>query len=260
MSNGGIKQRTAPFWRRERFLEEQGISLQIKTPTAFYLMEDLKVKVRSAVPRNSFVKYEAEAVNDMVSIKPPNSNVSGRLLSLLYARLLFWSKYAKHKFNNKRFFFKSLKSLGEEISYSTKQISRALKVLLELKLIIRHKLLQHRYYQVYFYHLPRSPYSVEVEAVQRHEYQSVDRGAPEPVQRVPQQVAQASVSGAAVGAVPSSKAESSVISRENVRFISKITSNKKNTLKTIVDKCLFYGKVGIVEGQGIMRRECFGFG
>ncbi len=206
------------------------------------------------------IKYEAEAVNDMVSIKPPNSNVSGRLLSLLYARLLFWSKYAKHKFNNKRFFFKSLKSLGEELSYSTKQISRALKVLLELKLIIRHKLLQHRYYQVYFYHLPKSPFTVEVEAVQRHEYQSVDRGAPEPVQRVPQQIAQASVSGAAVGAVPSSKAESSVISRENVRFISKITSNKKNTLKTIVDKCLFYGKVGIVEGQGIMRRECFGFG
>lgn len=231
-----------------------------KTPNAFYPMEDQKVKVRSAVPRNSFVKYEAEAVNDMVSIKPPNSNVSGRLLSLLYARLLFWSKYSKHKFNNKRYFFKSIVSLGEELSYSTKQISRALKVLLELKLIIRHKLLQHRYYQVYFYHLPKSPHTVEVEAVQRYEYQSVDRGAPEPVQRVPQQVVEASASCAAVGVVPSSKAESSGVSRQNVRFLSKDKSNKKNTLKTIVDKCLFYGKVGIVEGQGIMRRECFGFG
>ena len=223
-------------------------------------MEDLKVKVRSAVPRNSFVKYEAEAVNDMVSIKPPNSNVSGRLLSLLYNRLLFWSKYAKHKFNNKRFFYKSIISLAEELSYSTKQISRALKVLLELKLIIRHKLLQHRYYQVYFYHLPKSPHTVEVETVQRHEYQSVDRGAPEPVQRDPQQVVEASAPCAAAVAVPSNQAESSVVSRENVRFLSKDKSNKKNTLKTIVDKCLFYGKVGIVEGQGIMRRECFGFG
>lgn len=224
-------------------------------------MEDQKVKVRSAVPRNSFIKYEPEAVNDMVSIKPPNSNVSGRLLSLLYARLLFWSKHSKHKFNNKRFFYKSIVSLGKELSYSTKQISRALKVLLELKLIIRHKLLQHRYYQVYFYHLPRSPHQVEVEPVQRYEYQSVDRGAPEPVvQREPQQVVEVSASCAAAVTVPSSKAESSGVSRENVPFISKDKSNKKNTLKTIVDKCLFYGKVGIVEGQGIMKRECFGFG
>lgn len=223
-------------------------------------MEDQKVKVCSAVVRNSFIKYKAEAVNDMVSIKPPNSNVSGRLLSLLYARLLFWSKYSKYKFKNKRFFYKSIVSLGEELSYSTKQISRALKVLLELKLIIRHKLLQHRYYQVYFYHLPKSPFQVEAETVQRHEYQSVDRGAPEPVQRVPQQVVEASASCAAAVAVPSNQAESSGVSRQNVPFISKDKSNKKNTLKTIVDKCLFYGKVGIVEGQGIMRRECFGFG
>lgn len=223
-------------------------------------MEDQKVKVRSAVVHNSFIKYEPKAVNDMVSIKPPNSNVSGRLLSLLYARLLFWSKYSKHKFNNKRYFYKSISSLAEELSYSTKQISRALKVLLELKLIIRHKLLQHRYYQVYFYNLPKSPYQVEVEAVQRHEYPSVDRGAPEPVQRVPQQVVEASAPCAAAVAVSSSKAESSGVSRKNVPFISKNKSNKKNTLKTIVEKCLFYGKVGIVEGQGIMSRECFGFG
>lgn len=223
-------------------------------------MEDQKVKVRSAVPRNSFIKYEPEAVNDMVSIKPPNSNVSGRLLSLLYNRLLFWSKYAKHTFKNKRFFFKSISSLGEELSYSTKQISRALKVLLELKLIIRHKLLQHRYYQVYFYHLPKSPHTVEVEFIKRQEHQSVDRGAPEQIQRVHQQEGEAGAFSAAGVAVPSSKAGSPGISEQNVPFISKIKSNKKNTLKTIVDKCLFYGKVGIVEGQGIMRRECFGFG
>ena len=42
--------------------------------------------------------------------------------------------------------------------------------------------------------------------------------------------------------------------------LTKDKSNKKNTLQTIVDKCLFYGKVGIEEGQGIMKRECLGFG
>ncbi|NBX71292.1 hypothetical protein EBQ91_00025 [bacterium] len=216
---------------------------------------------KSLVPKSrSFIKYEVEAVAEMEAVKPENSLVSGRLLSLLYTRLHFWSKYATHKHKNKRFFYKSIKSLAEELGYSTKQISRALFALLELGLIIREKLAKHRYFQVWFYHLPKSPHTTEIEPpVEREQVRAV-RGAAVGGQSIHITTTPMSAPTAASVSNQSIQAESSSCRRKNVPFTSKEKSNIKNTLKTIVDKCLIYGKVGIEEGQRVKRRECLGFG
>ena len=89
--------------------------------------------------------------------------VSGTLLSLVFSRLRFWSQYAKHKHNGKRYFWKSTEELGNEINYSRKQVERAIKVLLELGMIIREKLNKRNWKQVYYYFLPHSPHTVEIE-------------------------------------------------------------------------------------------------
>ena len=116
-------------------------------------------------PENGhFVKYEPVLVEQLKEAKPAGCKVSGRLLSLLYSRLLFWSRYSRHKGEDgKRYFWKSIVELSEEISYSTKQIERALYVLVELGMIIRDKLHKKYYKQVWFYHLPKSPWVVEAE-------------------------------------------------------------------------------------------------
>ena len=216
---------------------------------------------KSLVSKNrSFIKYEVEAVAEMEAVKPENSLVSGRLLSLLYTRLHFWSKYATHKHKNKRFFYKSIKELGEELGYSAKQISRALFALLELGLIIREKLAKHRYFQVWFYHLPKSTHTAEIEPPVVREQVRADRGAPAREQSIHTTTTPTNAPTAAHVSNQSIQAEGSVGRSQNVPFISKDKSNKKNTLKTIVDKCLFYGRFGIEEGQGIMKRECLGFG
>jgi hypothetical protein len=216
---------------------------------------------KSLVSKNRcFIKYEVEAVAEMEAVKPENSLVSGRLLSLLYTRLHFWSKYATHKHNNKRFFYKSIKSLGEELGYSTKQISRALFTLLELGLIIREKLAKHRYFQVWFYHLPKSTHTTEIEPPVVREQVRADRGAPVREQSIHTTTTPVNAPTTAPASNQSIQAQSSSGKSQNVSFISKEKSNIKNTLKTIVDKCLFYGKVGIQEGQGMIKRESLGFG
>jgi uncharacterized membrane protein len=54
--------------------------------------------------------------------------------------------------------------LSEELSYSTKQISRGLKSLEELGMIKREKLNKHNWKHTYYYYLPKSVHTAEPEA------------------------------------------------------------------------------------------------
>lgn len=112
---------------------------------------------------NRVVPYNPALAEELSIKKPENSRVSGRLLALVYQQLNFWSKYAKHKHNGKRYFWKSQEELANELAVSTKQINRALKALLELGLLVREKLHKRFWKQTYFYYLPKSPHTTEVE-------------------------------------------------------------------------------------------------
>ena len=81
-----------------------------------------------------------------------------RTCSLVYSQLKYWWKYAKWDYDNKKWFYKSQKELGEELGMSEKTIWRAIKKLKELGLILVEK--QHRQYwrQVDFYHLCYIPH------------------------------------------------------------------------------------------------------
>jgi len=112
---------------------------------------------------NRVVPYNPALAEELSIRKPENARVSGRLLALVYQQLNFWSRFAKHKHNGKRYFWKSQEEISKELSVSTKQINRALKALLELGLIIREKLHKRFWKQTYFYYLPKSPHTMEVE-------------------------------------------------------------------------------------------------
>jgi len=229
--------------------------------------------------KGHFIKYEPVLVEQLKEAKPPGCKVSGRLLSLLYSRLLFWSRYSKHKGEDgKRYFWKSIVELSEEISYSTKQIERALYVLVELGMIIRDKLHKKYYKQVWFYHLPRSPHLAEAETrpagcrstsrttSTEHQGQAVHTASSKVSGR-------SSSAGAPAGAPTTSRsgsggapASNASIERkasggrdENVCFISKENSIRKNTFKQIVEKCEFYGQHGIESTHGKRVRAGFGF-
>ena len=112
--------------------------------------------------KEPFIQYfpsQAEELNDK---KSKEHKVSGRFLSLLYNRLLFWSRYSKFIHNGKRFFFKSAHELSQEIFASTKQIYRGLKALVELGLIERHKLNKHNWKHTYYYHLKHSVHTKDL--------------------------------------------------------------------------------------------------
>lgn len=112
---------------------------------------------------NRVVPFNPSLAEELSIKKPENSRVSGRLLAIVYQQLSFWSKYAKHKHNGKRYFWKSQEEISKELSVSTKQINRALKALLELGLIVREKLHKKFWKQTYFYYLPKSPHTAELE-------------------------------------------------------------------------------------------------
>ena len=113
---------------------------------------------------NRIVAYNPALAEELSIKKPENSRVSGRLLALCYQQLSYWSKFAKHKHKGKRYFWKSQEELSQELGVSTKQINRALKALLELGLIVREKLHKRFWKQTFFYFLPKSPHTAEVEA------------------------------------------------------------------------------------------------
>ena len=111
--------------------------------------------------KRQFIQYEPALVAELNDVKPKSQSVSARMLTLLYKRLSFWSRYAKHIHNGRRYFWKSIDELSEELQYSQKQISRGLKALIELGLIIREKLNKHNWKHTYYYYLPHSVHTAE---------------------------------------------------------------------------------------------------
>jgi hypothetical protein len=221
---------------------------------------------------NHFVKYEPALVEQLKEAKPAGCKVSGRLLSLLYSRLLFWSRYSKWKgADGKRYFWKSIAELSEEISFSTKQIERALYVLLELGMIVREKLAKHHYRQVWFYHLPKSPHTADIETntsthrgsrsitgteIRHQHQQSIHNPSATGVGAPPRTGSNAGDAptapmSAGVGSIPAPASNASIQgkgprqNRQNVCFISKEHSTRKKTLLEIVEKCELYGQQGI---------------
>jgi hypothetical protein len=108
-----------------------------------------------------FIQYHPEAA-EKLSHHNSTYSVSGRCLSIVFSRMLYWSRYAKHRYNGKLFYWKNQTEISQETSFSVKQINRALKVLVELGLLVREKFQKHYYRQVYFYHIPLSPHTKEV--------------------------------------------------------------------------------------------------
>ena len=119
---------------------------------------------RQTFNKKQFIQYEPHLVEELNDKKTKNQSVSGRLLTLLYKRLLFWSRYSKHKHNNRRYFWKSIPELSEELQYSEKQVARGLKALVELGMIVREKLNKHNWKHTYYYYLPHSVHTAEPEA------------------------------------------------------------------------------------------------
>ena len=113
-----------------------------------------------------FIQYQPELA-EKLSQHTSNYSVSGRCLSIVFSRMLYWSRYAKHRYNGKLFYWKNQTEISTETGFSIKQINRALKVLVELGLLVREKFLKHRYYQCYFYHIPTSPHTKELKASTR---------------------------------------------------------------------------------------------
>jgi hypothetical protein len=113
-----------------------------------------------------FIQYHPE-VAEKLSKHNSTYSVSGRCLSIVASRMLYWSRYAKHRFQGKLWYWKNQTELGEETGFSVKQINRALKVLVELGIIIREKFQKHYYRQVYFYHIPSSPHTKELKQPSR---------------------------------------------------------------------------------------------
>jgi DNA-binding transcriptional MocR family regulator len=175
----------------------------------------------------------------------------GRTLAIIYRQLAYWSKYAKWKGSrNRKFFYKSQKELAGELGYSEKTISRAIKALRELGLIIVEKLHKQYWKQVFFYYLPHSP------------YRSTEAPAPEASTAPPAPVAPAGVavepqkaaavattpitgaggavdaSGAAAATATSIRARRGGGFGQNVRIQQKEYKPLiKQTLGTIVERC-----------------------
>ena len=206
-----------------------------------------------------FIKYEPHLVREFQETKPSNCKVSGRLLSICYSRLLFWSKYSKHLHNRKRYFWKSIRELAEEIQASTKQVERALIVLVELGLILREKLQKHNYRQVWFYHLPKSPFTAGLEPDTETTTRDTSIGASNSTPATAP-IHKDRDGFIALPAPNLSKQTGSPSKQVQNVCIKQKKYNIKNTLQTIVEKCLFYGQVGIAEGQGKSISAGIGFG
>jgi hypothetical protein len=108
-----------------------------------------------------FIQYHPE-VAEKLSNHNSTYSVSGRCLSIVASRMIYWSRYAKHRFQGKLWYWKNQTELSHETGFSVKQINRALKVLVELGLLVREKFQKHYYRQVYFYHIPSSPFTKEL--------------------------------------------------------------------------------------------------
>ena len=234
-----------------------------------------------------FIQYQPELAEKLSKHQSKHS-VSGRCLSIVLSRMIFWSRYSKYKHDGKLFYYKSQGELSEETGFAVKTINRALKVLVDLGLLIRHKLMKNRYYQCYFYHIPLSPFTKQIKTgrtktstARRNSSTSRSNGAAGTAQKVhsrasggsgeyfPAAAAQVHSSStiASAGAAdpscrPDLRAHNPKVSAPRTINTSKgfgssgrncpihnkeKTSNKKNTLKDILLKCISYGEKDIYE-------------
>ena len=186
----------------------------------------------------TFVKYEPELAEELSIRKPKNCLVSGTLLSLVYQRLSFWGRYANYKHNGKRYFWKSTEELGNEIKYSRKQVERAIKVLLELGMIIREKLNKRNWKQVYYYFLPHSPHTAEIEAPIKPAVPFTSQQFYQPQQQEDKK----SSSGKGFGSFQSFRTERSRQMEQNVPIKTKEELHINKTLDALVERCNAMGR------------------
>ena len=145
-------------------LQSRGTAASIPPEEQQHPSIDSSTDISGSIDPNEssyFIQYQPE-VADKLSKHQSKYSVSGRCLSIVLSRMIFWSKYAKHRYQGKLFYYKNQGELSEETGFSIKTINRALKVLVELGLLIRNKFLKHRYYQCYFYHIPLSPFTKQI--------------------------------------------------------------------------------------------------
>ena len=162
-----------------------------------------------------FIQYHPELARKL-SKHNSTYSVSGRCLSIVFSRMLYWSKFAKHRYNGKLFYWKNQTELSQETGISIKQVNRALKVLVELGLLIREKFQKHRYYQCYFYHIPTSPHTKELKPPTRTTSSTIHRSR-----------------------------GFRTIGTKGTDHSTKISSSIKQTLLSIVEKCESYGNIDI---------------
>ena len=224
-----------------------------------------------------FIQYHPE-VAEKLSKHNSTYSVSGRCLSIVFSRMLYWSRYAKWRHNGKLFYWKNQTELSQETSFSVKQINRALKVLVELGLLVREKFQKHHYRQVYFYHIPSSPHTKELKQPTRTTSSSsrstrnnrTSSGSSQPQQqfhsrsggavaRRPEAVVVSTVpvaSGApatAAGGSGSSNTTSTIHQGKGFGSIgtkcpnqsSEFQTSIKQSLLSIVEKCRSYGDIDI---------------
>jgi len=200
---------------------------------------------RQTFNKKQFIQYEPDLVEELNDKKTKNQSVSGRLLTLLYKRLLFWSRYSKHKHNNRRYFWKSIPELSKELQYSEKQVARGLKALVELGMIVREKLNKHNWKHTYYYYLPHSVHTAEPEATTTRTSSSIRSTTSSSCGGSGGSVA---VVGASTPPTPAPTASGGAVhpkGQHHSRHFESINNQDKtplleNQLRTIVEKCLDY--------------------
>ena len=193
-----------------------------------------------------FIQYHPE-VAEKLSKHNSTYSVSGRCLSIVASRMIYWSRYAKWRYNGK------------------------------LGIIIREKFQKHYYRQVYFYHIPSSPFTKELKQPTRTTSSSsrstrsnrVGAGGSQPQQQFhsrsggavarPEAVVVSTnpvASGApatATGGSAAPKTTSTIHQSKGFRSIGSKCPNQsqefqssiKQSLLSIVEKCKSYGDIDI---------------
>jgi hypothetical protein len=185
----------------------------------------------------------------------------GRTLALIYRQLCYWSKYAKWRGSrNRKFFYKAQRELAEELGYSEKTISRAIKALRELGLIVVEKLHKRYWKQTYFYYLPHSPFASAdappAPAEPAVRASGADAAGSSSTTIKPSSRDAVSALGAAQATAQSIRAKGSGGFGQNVRIQhKKNTPLIKQSLQAVVERCNAIGESMKNEQEGGMIRH-----
>jgi hypothetical protein len=242
--------------------------------------------ISSIDPQNTsyYIQYHPELAEKFSNLKSNTYSVSGRCLSIVFSRMLYWSRFARHRHQGKLFYWKNQTELSEETFFSVKTINRALKILVEMGLLVREKIMKHRYFQCYFYHIPVSPFTKELPPRPKQttgSTRTTSRRNTSSGSSVPQRfhsntsgsnqtiittgVPPTGGSGAPCASPPSSTALGAVVSTRKIgggRGFGKkngkcpihsipISTSIKHTLKSVVERCNLIGKYGLETINGI---------